>query len=86
MRQWVLTFPFRIRFLLAYDPALCGAARRIFLRAVLGFLERRAGVTGPKGRWPRWARTEERSAAEPALLYCLTEGAGDLQPGSDSAP
>ena len=43
VRQWVLTFPFRIRFLLAYDPALCRAARRIFLRAVLGFLERCSG-------------------------------------------
>ena len=52
VRQWVLTFPFPVRYLLAYDPALCSSVRRIFLRAVLGFLERRArraGLPDPRG-------------------------------------
>ena len=52
VRQWVLTFPFPIRFLLAYDPALCALVRRVFMRAVLGFLERggrKAGLDSPKG-------------------------------------
>ncbi len=42
VRQWVLSFPFRIRYLLAYDPKLCCAVRRIFVRRVPGFLERQA--------------------------------------------
>lgn len=51
VRQWVLSFPFRIRYLLAYDPRLCSAVRRNFVRSVLGFLERRAekhGCAGPR--------------------------------------
>jgi hypothetical protein len=31
----VLTFPHPIRLHLAYDPALCAAVRRIFVRVVL---------------------------------------------------
>lgn len=42
VRQWVLTFPHRIRYLLAWDHALCRAAVGVFMRAVLGFLRRRA--------------------------------------------
>ena len=49
VRQWVLSFPFRIRYLLAYDPRLCCAVRRIFVRSVLGFLERRAREQGHIG-------------------------------------
>ena len=52
IRQWVLSFPFPIRFLLAFDPQLCAAVRRIFVRAVLGWHERRAerdGVASPRG-------------------------------------
>ena len=46
VRQWVLTFPHRIRFLLAYDPALCRLVRGIFLRALFGWLRRRARHRG----------------------------------------
>jgi hypothetical protein len=42
VRQWVLTLPFRIRYLLAWDHVLCRAVVGVFLRAVLGFLRRRA--------------------------------------------
>ena len=49
VRQWVLSFPFQIRYLLAYDPKLCCAVRRIFVRSVLGFLERRAREHGHIG-------------------------------------
>jgi len=45
-RQWVLTFPHRIRFLLAYEPQLCASARRIFVRVVLGWRRRRAEGEG----------------------------------------
>ena len=49
VRQWVLSFPFRIRYLLAYDPKLLCAVRRIFVRSVLGFLERQAREQGHAG-------------------------------------
>ena len=42
IRQWVLSFPFRIRYLLAYDGKLCGAVRRIFVRTIQGWLRERA--------------------------------------------
>jgi hypothetical protein len=44
VRQWVLTLPHRIRYLLAWDHALCRAVMAVFMRAVLGFLRRRARV------------------------------------------
>jgi len=46
VRQWVLTFPYPLRFLLAYDPELTALVRRTFLRAVFGFLARRARGQG----------------------------------------
>ena len=46
VRQWVLAFPHRIRFLLAYHPRLCAAVRRIFVRVVLDWLEARARREG----------------------------------------
>jgi len=51
VRQWVLTMPWRLRFLLASDPALCAAVRRTFLRAVLASYRERAARDGiPAGR------------------------------------
>jgi hypothetical protein len=50
-RQWVLTFPYPIRLLLAYEPKLCASVRRIFVRVVLAWLRRRAereGITDPR--------------------------------------
>jgi hypothetical protein len=35
IRQWVLSFPYRVRYLLAYDAKLCSAVRRIFVRTLL---------------------------------------------------
>jgi len=46
VRQWVLTFPFRLRYLLAYNRKLCGAVRKTCLRALLTFLRRRARRSG----------------------------------------
>jgi hypothetical protein len=46
VRQWVLTFPWRLRFLLASDPELCRALRSVFLRAVFRWQERRAERMG----------------------------------------
>jgi len=41
VRQWVLSLPFDIRFLLAYDPKLLAKVRRIFLRALMTWIKRR---------------------------------------------
>ena len=53
VRQWVLTVPHRIRDVLAWDHALCRAVVGVFIRAVLGFLRRRAreqeGVADGRG-------------------------------------
>jgi hypothetical protein len=51
IRQWVLSLPHRLRYLLAWDHGLCRAVLRIYARALLGFLRRRARRHGiPHGR------------------------------------
>jgi hypothetical protein len=46
MRQWVATFPTRVRYHLAADPRLAAAALRIVLRVVAAFHRRRARRLG----------------------------------------
>ena len=51
VRQWVLSLPFRVRTLCAYDAAACRLVRNVLVRAVSGFYERmalRAGVPRPR--------------------------------------
>jgi hypothetical protein len=51
VRQWVLTLPHRLRYLLAYNHALCRAVLGVAVRAVLAFYRRRARRRGvPDGR------------------------------------
>lgn len=45
-RQWVLSLPHRIRYLLARHPTLCREVRGIFVRAVHSFYSRRAKAQG----------------------------------------
>ena len=44
VRQWVVSFPWVIRYLFSRSPALCRAVRRVFLRAVFGFYHRQAAA------------------------------------------
>jgi hypothetical protein len=44
VRQWVLTVPHRLRYLLAWNHELTRAVAGVFMRAVLGWLRRRARV------------------------------------------
>ena len=48
VRQWVLSLPHRLRYLLAWDHPLCRAVSGVFVRAVLGFLRRRARQFGAR--------------------------------------
>jgi hypothetical protein len=51
VRQWVLSLPYRVRALCAYDPAACVLVRSVLVRAVAGFYERTARRTGvPRAR------------------------------------
>jgi hypothetical protein len=48
IRQWVLSLPHRLRYLLAWDHALCRTVLAIYARTLLGFMRRRArrhGIT-----------------------------------------
>ncbi len=49
VRQWVLSLPFRVRYLIACDRRLCSGMRRIFLRTVLDFQRQRAEARGMAG-------------------------------------
>ena len=46
VRQWVLTLPYRLRYLLAWNHTLCRAVLGVGVRAVLGFYRRRARRAG----------------------------------------
>src|SRR5437899_8089593 len=50
VRQWVLTLPYRLRYLLAWNHGLCRAVLAVHVRAVLGFYRRRARRRGVRGR------------------------------------
>ena len=49
VRQWVLSLPHRLRYVLAWDHVLCRAVAGVFVRAVLGSLRRRARRAGVQG-------------------------------------
>jgi hypothetical protein len=40
VRQWVVTFPHRLRYLLAWDHKLCRAVLAVYVRVLLGFQRR----------------------------------------------
>ena len=44
-RQWVLTLPYTLRFLMAYDAKLIAAINNIFVQAVFASLRRRAELS-----------------------------------------
>src|SRR5437762_735658 len=46
VRQWVLSLPYRLRYLLAWDHGLCRAVLAIYVRALLSFERRRARRRG----------------------------------------
>jgi hypothetical protein len=46
VRQWVLSLPHRLRYLLAWDHERCRAVVGVAVRAVLGFMRRRARRDG----------------------------------------
>jgi hypothetical protein len=46
VRQWVLSLPHRLRYRLAWDHNLCRAVAGCAMRAILGFLRRRARDAG----------------------------------------
>jgi hypothetical protein len=46
VRQWVLTMPYRLRYMLAWDHKLCRAVLGVYIRVVLGFLRRQARKSG----------------------------------------
>jgi hypothetical protein len=51
VRQWVLSLPYRVRALCAYDPAACALVRSVLVSAVAGFYERTARRLGvPRAR------------------------------------
>ncbi len=46
MRQWVLSLPFRLRYLLAWNHTLCRDVLAVYVRALRGFYRRRARRSG----------------------------------------
>jgi hypothetical protein len=74
VRQWVLSFPFRIRFLLASSPRLCAAVRGIVTRTLLGWLEQRA-LAGAAEGFTRSRSSECDPAARREPAFAARSGA-----------
>jgi hypothetical protein len=74
VRQWVLSFPFRIRFLLASSPRLCAAVRGIATRTLLGWLEQRA-LAGAAEGFVRSRSSECEPAARREPAFAARSGA-----------
>jgi hypothetical protein len=49
VRQWVLSLPHRLRYLLAWDHTLCRAVLAVYARVLLSFQRRRARGRGLRG-------------------------------------
>src|SRR5215813_767545 len=49
VRQWVLTLPYRLRYRLAWDHALCRAVLGVYVRTLLAFYARTARSHGIQG-------------------------------------
>ena len=49
IRQWVLSLPYRLRYLLAWNHDLCRAVLAIYARALLAFQRRRVRRCGVRG-------------------------------------
>jgi len=49
VRQWVLTFPFPLRFLFANDPSALSAVLTVVHRALSTFVVRQSGFTVSSG-------------------------------------
>jgi hypothetical protein len=66
VRQWVLTVPYRLRYLLAWNHGLTRAVVGVFMRAVLGWLRRRARAeqgfgTAVAAPWPSFSASGRHS-------------------------
>ena len=61
VRQWVLSLPYRLRYLLAWDHALARTVLGVFVRVLLGFQRLRARLYRP--RLFRGCRLEPSRAA-----------------------
>lgn len=57
VRQWVLSLPPRIRYVLAWDHTLCRAVVGVYLRAVLSWLRAHARRRGVADRPQRLTRS-----------------------------
>ena len=67
IRQFVSTFPFALRYRIAFDPILCADVRRILMRALFAFYRQRAeGKNLPAGPTGAIAVTQ-RFATAPNL-------------------
>ena len=54
VRQWVLSLPFRLRYLLAWDHKLARAVLGVYVRALLAFHRRRARRRGARDGQAGW--------------------------------
>src|SRR5262245_39991807 len=71
VRQWVLTLPYRLRYRLAWDHALCRAVLGVFARTLLAFYARPAQARGIPAGQTAWLRPPEAGSG-----VCPADGPG----------
>jgi hypothetical protein len=89
VRQWVLSLPYRVRHLCAYDADVCAAVRRILVRAVSGHYERRArhqGKSRPRAGAVAFVQRFDSALRVNVHFYVLwTDGVFAHEPGRGRA-
>ncbi len=78
IRQWVISFPWALRYLLAQRPRLLSQVRRIFLRAIFAFYREQAQLAGlQRGRTGAVSRIQRFGSSlnlNPHLHTLLLDG------------
>jgi len=52
LRQWVLSFPYKLRYLMAHNPKLTNKILSVFIRAISSYQKKKAKQRGVKGARP----------------------------------
>ena len=89
IRQWVLTVPVRLRYVLAWDHDLCRAVIGVAMRTIAGYLRhlaREAGVVDPRGGVDVRSDGLAARARDKAHAVEHTAKRGDNLPERNAAP
>ena len=84
VRQWVLSLPYRLRYLVAWDHELCRAVLGVYARALLAFQRRRARGCGAQDGHSGCVTVIQRFGSRRSYCDLLHEQSFDRPPSYGS--